>query len=48
MDPYFVHTQGFIQDFLLGGDFVMLGTLGACPIEIMSLEIIRECASTLY
>ena len=42
--------QGFIQDVLLGGDCIMLGTLGACPIEIMPLEIIEleltKCDST--
>ena len=35
--------QSFIQDFFFvrwGEDFIMLGTLGACPIEIMPLEII--------
>ena len=37
-----------MQDFLLGGGvggwvgrLVMLGTLGACPIEIMPLEIME-------
>ena len=40
----YVSTRGFQTGFFVRGgrgDFVMLGTLGACPIEIMPSEIIE-------
>ena len=37
----FINISGFHTGFFVrgvGGDFVMLGTLRACPIEIVTLE----------
>ena len=42
LDCIFINISGFHTGFFVreggGGDFVMLGTLRGCPIEIVTLE----------